>query len=497
MLYRHVRHAMLCGQFRGKTKSTIGLTLSLSQIYLDHRDTYRNAMDPTLDAVLPDGLQRQTGEPTRLAPQNYDTNYVLPAHCEKPLQTIHKHALDDCIVFYEAPHVYTVNGVPTTISVTGLAHGFETPFVPEEAIRMMKTSRSQAWPRLEYVVEPQPYKEVDATRGLLVHALGKTLGVVPAHAMSTMDDPNKAKELIRSVCITAYKEEDAEYYTFSRAMTDDEIAKSWKDKGRVASNKGTEAHYLAECFFNGLPTRWWEPEMVTVFDFAKTHMIPKGMTSYNTEKEICCKDADLAGSIDLIVWDPSTKLHHIVDFKRSDKLKKDLRGYRRMKKPLDHLDDCKGAGYALQTSIYQYILERDYGMNIGERVLLSIHPDQPFVTSVPYLKAEVEYIMESRFAVVRARRRVADMKPEFKCSVSGAPLVDSVRLDDGSRVMEKMAQIMTEEGSPVKYTVDRETRLAFDAEVKRVMEEVPLPPKTSVAMWKKRMPEEGIEPFSA
>jgi len=47
-----------------------------------------------------------------------------------------------------------------------------------------------------------------------------------------------------------------------------------------------------------------------------------------------------------------------------------------MRAPFAHLDDCKGAAYALQTSLYQYILERDYGMTIGERVLLSLHPDR-------------------------------------------------------------------------------------------------------------------------
>ena len=58
---------------------------------------------------------------------------------------------------------------------------------------------------------------------------------------------------------------------------------------------------------------------------------------------------------------------HIVDHKRSDKLQRDLRGFGKMTGDFAHLDDCKGAGYALQTSIYQYILERDYGMTIGIR----------------------------------------------------------------------------------------------------------------------------------
>ena len=73
-------------------------------------------------------------------------------------------------------------------------------------------------------------------------------------------------------------------------------------------------------------------------------------------------------------------------------------------------------------------------------MLLSLHPDAPFATSVPYLKAEVEYIMLNRIARVRARREVAAEHPAFVCSLSGAPLVDAVYLDDGTTPMEKAMQ---------------------------------------------------------
>ena len=448
-------------------------------------------MDPSLDAVLPAGVVRAAGAPPP-PPADFGDGYVLPEHCEKPLQLLHTHPLDARLRFYEKPHVYTFDGVPTSISVTAMAHAYEKPFVAASAIASMKTSRAQAWPRLEYVVGATECDDADWTpdKGALLACGGKTVAVVHPHSLAPGADLRGMLEAARVKGGTD-DADDETLHVFERAMTDREIADGWARKGKLASHQGTEAHYLAECFFNGLPVRWWEGEMAVVLDLAREHMLPKGMVSYKTEWEIVCADADLAGSIDLVVWDPSRQVHHIVDFKRSDKLRRDLRGYGKMAGALSHLDDCKGAGYALQTSIYQCILERDYGMTLGDRVLLSIHPDEPFCTSVPYLRTEVEFLMANRIARVRARRALAAEDPaRFACALTGAPCVDAVRLADGTRVMEKAAQVQER-----RYTVDREARAAFEAAVEARVEPVPMGTE-GIVSWRKRMPEGGLRPFA-
>lgn len=285
--------------------------------------------------------------------------------------------------------------------------------------------------------------------------------------------------------------DDDACYTFERVMTDQEIVHKWEKNGQVASHKGTEAHYGAECFFNGIPFRWWEPDMQVLYDFCRNHLIPHGIVAFQTEKEIVCEEADVAGSLDLIAYDPCADVYHIIDHKRSAKLKMDLRGFGKMKPPFNHLDDCKGASYALQTSIYQFILERDYGLKFGERILLSLHPDQPFCTAVPYLKAEVEFLMQSRIALVSARKSVANAHPDkFKCALTGAPVVDAVRLPDGRVVMEKAAILRD-----MTYEVDAQVRVEFDEAVDKVCETVELA-KQKCVPWRKSMPESGIVPFA-
>ena len=204
-------------------------------------------------------------------------------------------------------------------------------------------------------------------------------------------------------------------------------------------------------------------------------------------------EADLAGSIDLVLYEPATRLHHIVDFKLSDKLRGQMRGYGKMSAPFAHLDDCKGAAYALQTSIYQTILQREYGMRFGKRILLSLHPDAPFVTSVPFLEEEARYLLETRVALRKAREAVARADPaEYACALTDAPLVDAVVLDDGRRVMEKIALVRE-----LPHSVDASRRAAFDAAVDAEL--AAMPPTEFFAEacvpWRRAVPADGLPPF--
>jgi hypothetical protein len=187
------------------------------------------------------------------------------------------------------------------------------------------------------------------------------------------------------------------------------------------------------------------------------------------------------------------KVHHILDFKRSDKLAGDMHNKFRgkMESPFTHLDDCRGASYCFQLSIYQYILERDYGFSIGDRILLSIHPDMPFMTSVPYLYAETDFIMRKQFALVQGRRAAMELNPTmFQCSLTNAPVVDAVRLQDGSIVMEKAAIVRD-----LDYTPAMDIRVAFDAKVKENMPQVEPATAADCILWKRRVPQEGCQPF--
>ena len=457
-----------------------------------------HTMDAALSGVLPNGMTVQQG-PANHEPNTYDDDFVLPAHCVKPLQQLNTHPLDAHLTFYEVEHVYTFDGVPTETSVTSLAHEFEEAFVAQRAIDGMKTSRAQAWPRLEYAVDARAWDDAGATwhvgRGALATCHGRTVAALPPHCMAFGTTPEALAELLRRAARAhrAVDEDDLTFFTYERALDDAEIVERWRRDGLRASHMGTDRHYLAECFFNGLPHRWWEPDMAVLYDFCRHHLLPRGIVAHNTEKEIVCRDANVAGSIDLIVWDAAHGVHHIIDFKRSSKLRTQLRGYGKMRPPFKHLDDCKGAGYAIQVSIYQYILERDYGMRIGDRILLSLHADEPFETSVPYMREEVRYIMERRFARVRAQRAAMAAHPErFTCRLTGAPAVEAMRhADDGSVAMGRAVRLRNLDG----YVVDAALRAEFARETDARTDVIACD-ASACTSWRRLMPEGGIPVLS-
>lgn len=450
------------------------------------------AMRRVVSKFLPKGIALQSGDPPPL-PDDFADGFVLPEHYEKPLQRLHYHQLDGGLQFYAGPHVYTYNGVPTTDSVTSQAHRFEEDFDGRAAIRLMRMGRRQVWPRVEYAKDTVPLAGTTLPngRGVIAVQAGKTIAVCHPDSLAEGAD---VVAYLKSAAVKGvdWAEDEVELFSFARSMHDDEILDLWKTKATLLCNQGTYAHYLGELLANGMPTRECE-EMDVLIDFVDRYLVPRGITAYNTEKEIVCRDADLAGSIDLIVHDAARGVYHLVDYKRSDKLQSQLRGFgsKKMAAPLDHLQDCKGAGYALQLSLYQYILERDYGMTIGDRVLVSLHPEHPFSTSVPYLSEEVNYIMTCRYALVAARRAVAASHPHMTCGLCGAPLVDAVRLEDGTRAMEKMALVRG-----LSSSVDTATRDEFTRLVDAVIDTPPCVDRSRCKPWTQLMPVGGLVPLA-
>ena len=458
-------------------------------------------MDPSLDSILPNGVFRKSG-PCLKGEEDFLNGYTLPAHTEKQLSLLRGQIGKTEIVFHEIEHVYECGEwgkgkkAPASSSVTPIAHSLEKEFVKEEGLRLAKESKRQAWPRLEYVVSPLPLNRSkegwNYKKGILITRGGNTLASLPPHKMKVGSTVEEAVSLLNHLAIHHDSLGENEVFVFERGMEDWEIFKAWEEKGKVASNMGTDRHYMAECFLNGEPFRWWEEDMKCLYSFCEEHLIPRGIVSYATEMVVYSHDLDLAGSLDAVFWDERKGIYHIVDFKRSDKLASQMKGFTRMKPPFSHLDSCKGAGYALQLGIYKYILEKEYDMKVGDLILLSLHSSSPFSTSVPYLSSEVEYLMSNRKEVVRARREVAAKERKFKCSLTGAPAFDAVRLKgSGEIAMMKAAQIYGFE-----YEEDEETRKQFEEEVERERGgEVPLH-KPTCEQWWKRMPAQGIPPFS-
>lgn len=431
-------------------------------------------------------LMPAIGEPA-VRPSYFDSRYVLPVHGENLLlQTSNKHERDDRIQFYEKPHIYTVDDKIVSQSISSLAHDFEEPFDGSVGISAMMNSKRESWPRKAYVINPVKVEkhDLDVTKGCLLYdeKAKITIASINKDDSRTMT-PHDLIHMLSSIAIFT-KNKDITYYNFDREESNEEILAKWAANGEEARNRGTEAHLQMELWFNSLPVRLDDPEVQVGLNFIRTGLLPLGAKGYKSEWEIHGEDEDVAGSIDLAVILPDGSLY-LIDWKRSEKLKSKMKGYKRMKEPLNNLEDCSGCSYALQLSSYQYIIEKYYGFKVTGRALVSLHPDAPFTTTVPYLRKEVDYIMKRR-QTYNTTRKMLEKNPEnahLLCYKTGRLAENAMKDEEGNIYWAKAAQFF-----------ELEDTLTECVEVKNAIKELfakelkPVPYPHNLVEWKHQFP---------
>lgn len=376
-------------------------------------------------------------------PAFFDSRYELPKHRIKLLETLHPHERDAKIAFYEEPHIYTIDGQPTQLSVSGIAHEFQKPFDAHAVIAGMQKTQREAWPRLKYVRGARKVASVDELQGSCLIYDPDTERTVASLVLG--GDAQSESGIVTYTLLDEQriqqheaKSDREEWYVFERAMTDAEILEAWELNGEDARNRGTEAHLMMELWLNSEAVREDDAEVVVGLDFLERCLAPIQAKAYRTEWTIFGEEENVAGCIDAAFVMPDGALF-LVDWKRSEKLPTKMHGFSKMRGALKHLDDCDGCAYALQLSLYQYIIEKYYGKRVCGRALASIHPTQPFTTATPYLAAEAEYLMALCRAKTDARVRAAATHPHLCCSLDRRLVMTGVRDASGALFEKKNA----------------------------------------------------------
>lgn len=433
-------------------------------------------------------------------PSSFGSDYKLPLHRKKLLEEVNYHSRDDKIVFYEVPHIYTIEGHPVQASVSGLAAEYESHFDKDKSLKLMKMTRSQAWPRLKYSINPTPLEDAS-----LVSKVAEETYPVPEGFMMIDDISNltlssitkgKVIECGTSIvnaliqCQTKSSDNSVTFYRFERAMTDEEIFKAWEDNGEEARNRGTEAHLQMELWFNSESVRLEDGEVQVGLNFVRNSLVPIGAKGFRTEWTIYGEDENIAGCIDLAVRLPNGNLY-IVDWKRSVNLEEKMTSRAKMKAPFDHLDDCNGCAYALQLSCYQYIIEKYYNFKVDGRALCSIHPDWPFTTSVPYMASEVEFIMQRRRDMHRLRIQFGMNSHYFHLTCSESKrIVIRAAFSDGKLFDEKVAKLKELKYEVCEWTTKRAERL-----IETKLPPIFIPPEQK-KHWRKVFPSPSADLFA-
>jgi hypothetical protein len=109
-------------------------------------------------------------------------------------------------------------------------------------------------------------------------------------------------------------------------------------------------------------------------------------------------DFNLAGTVDLVLEDSKGRMW-IYDWKTNEgKNLSDMVGdewTKPMKEPLSHLKDLPYWHYALQFSLYRYIMEKNEGIEFEGQALVHLKREglDPAIIHTPYLKKEIESIL--------------------------------------------------------------------------------------------------------
>ena len=86
----------------------------------------------------------------------------------------------------------------------------------------------------------------------------------------------------------------------------------------------------------------------------------------------------------------------LIDWKTSKRIdKSSFNGKKGIKKESCTIDDCNYNHYALQLSLYRYILEKYYGIQVARQLVAQLKDDRVETYSMPYMKNEIITMLDS------------------------------------------------------------------------------------------------------
>ena len=198
-----------------------------------------------------------------------------------------------------------------------------------------------------------------------------------------------------------------------RGISQQEVLNEWKKENEFSCIKGSCIHLKAQSLwmntnyeidYNAIDETIDKERLKKEYDI----MSKQAINFYNDYKDmydmiqdefiVWSKEFDIAGSIDGIMYNKYTQQCCILDFKSNKDLQFESKYHKKMKVPLHKLDDVNGQHYYLQLSIYKYLIEKYTNIKVDELfiVYFNINANNYEIIPIPYLKDEVEKILENR-----------------------------------------------------------------------------------------------------
>lgn len=274
------------------------------------------------------------------------------------LEKKNPHPRDSHITFDEGPHIYTIDGDSSFMSVTTWNHSHFEHFDADKIIDSMM--RSKKWPESKYFgMTKQQIKDQWSNNGKEASEAGTKMHYDIECYYNNMEVVNDSIE-----------------YTYFRNFEHD----------RTIGDDDKELK----------------------------SQLPATPTPYRTEWMVYDKQLKFAGSIDMLYEKPDGSLL-IYDWKRSKGIEKVNRWNKfSTTECIGHLPDSNFWHYSLQLNTYKAIIEKNYGKKVVGMYLVCLHPENKNknyqVFKVSDLSKEVQDLFKLRLQMLEGESERANVE---------------------------------------------------------------------------------------
>ena len=187
-----------------------------------------------------------------------------------------------------------------------------------------------------------------------------------------------------------------------------EVLDEWEYKNKFACTKGSTCHEYAQSLWSGNEYKELKFDGSVNYKVSVSVIQTQADRFYNDYQDrlehlydeyvVGSEEYDIASAIDHLFINKLTGGLVLVDYKTNSDIHKNEKYAKNMKVPLSHLKDFTLNHYYIQLSIYKYLVEKYTNLKIEEMfiVYFSENIDNYEIIEIPYLKDEVEEILENR-----------------------------------------------------------------------------------------------------
>ena len=191
-----------------------------------------------------------------------------------------------------------------------------------------------------------------------------------------------------------------------------EVLDEWQQKNELSCKKGSQCHEFVQSLWSGEEYMWngYQNDLCSYDEFWNIcdYIFEQAQQFHEDYKDklehladefvIGSEEYDIASAIDHLFVNKVTGGLVLVDYKTNSDIHKNEKYAGKMKAPLSCLKDTTLNHYYIQLSIYKYLVEKYAGVKVDEMfiVYMSENIENYEIIDIPYLKREVEKILENR-----------------------------------------------------------------------------------------------------